>query len=165
MSCGSRAGDDAAAGLPPGDSVLVIGVGNDDRGDDGVGCEVARRLAARGIAAIVHPGDGADLLTTWPLDRPVIIVDAMRSTAPAGTVRRFDAVAEPLPAGAFALSSHALGLAWAVEMGRTLGRLPPALTVIGIEIERTDFGAALSAEVAAAADQLATELTAALQAG
>ncbi len=89
----------------------------------------------------------------------------MRSAAPAGTVRRFDAIAEPLPAGAFALSSHALGLAWAVQMGRTLGRLPPALTVIGIEIAGTDFGAALSRRGGRRRRPADGELTAVLQAG
>lgn len=159
MSCGSSG---AAAGPPPPpppSPPFFFGIGNRDRGDDGVGRRIAARLAALGFDASEHSGDGADLLNAWPLDRPVIVIDAMRSGAAPGTIRRFDAVAAPLPAGAFALSSHALGLAFAVEMGRTLRRLPPALTVIGIEIESLATGAELSPAVAAAADRLVAELT------
>ncbi len=139
---------------------IVFGIGNRDRGDDGVGRHIAARLAAAGLDAVEHSGDGADLLNEWPVDRPVIVIDAMRSGAAPGTIRRFDAVAAPLPAGVFALSSHALGLAFAVEMARTLGRLPPALTVIGIEIERVATGAPLSPAVVAAADRVMAELAA-----
>jgi hydrogenase maturation protease len=140
-------------------SPRIFGIGNRDRGDDAVGRSIAARLAGRGLDAVEHSGDGADLLNAWPLDRPVIVIDAMRSGAPPGTIRRFDALAAPLPAGVFALSSHALGLAFAVEMARTLRRLPPALTVIGIEIERIATGADLSPPVAAAADRVVLDLT------
>jgi hydrogenase maturation protease len=159
MSCANSAA--APAGhrpMPP----LIFGIGNRERGDDGVGRQVAARLASLGVAAIEHSGDGADLLTLWPAGQAVIVIDAMESAGAPGTIRRFDAVAAPLPAGVFTLSSHALGLAFAIEMARALGRLPPALTVIGIEIEQARTGAALSPAVAAAADRLAGELMAEL---
>lgn len=131
---------------------LVIGVGNPTRGDDGVGPRVAAELARRGVAAIPHPGDGADLLDRWAGDRPVIIVDAMQGPWPPGTIRRFDAVLDPPPAEAFVVSSHALGLGWAIGMARALGRLPPALVIYGIAAGAFAHGSRPSPEVLAASE-------------
>ena len=53
-------------------------------------------------------------------------------------MRRLDASREPLSADFFGGSSHGLGLAEAVELARSLDRLPPSLVIFGIE--GTDFG-------------------------
>ena len=73
----------------------MIGLGNTLRHDDGAGVEVIRRLArratARGIAVHEHHGEPLALLDLWEGARAAVLVDAARSGAPAGTVRRFDA--------------------------------------------------------------------------
>ena len=86
-----------------------------------------------------------------------VIVDAMRSTAPAGTILRFDAGAEPLPVGAFR-STHAFGPAAVIELARMMRRLPRSLIVYGIEIADTTYGAPLSRDVAIAVSSVAREL-------
>ncbi len=131
-------------------SALIIGVGNRDRGDDGVGPVMVDRLAARGIAAVEHSGDGAALLDVWEGRERVILMDAMRSGAQPGTIRQFDAGRKRLPKGAFGVSSHLLGLVDAVETARALGRLPSNLIVFGIEGESYGFGDPLSPPVAGA---------------
>lgn len=125
-------------------STLVIGVGNRDRGDDGVGPVVAERLASSGIPAVEHSHDGAALLDVWAGRESVILVDAMRSGAAPGTIRRFDASREPLPKGAFGISSHLFGPVEAVETARALGRLPSNFIVFGIEGQSYGFGEPLS---------------------
>src|SRR6478609_604315 len=104
-----------------GDRPRVIGVGNAWRRDDGTGPAVAAALGG------ISTDDPSHLLDLWYGARRVIVVDAARSGAPAGTIHRFDA-AEPLPAG-LGHSTHAFGVADAVELARALGRLPPELTV------------------------------------
>jgi hydrogenase maturation protease len=47
-----------------------------------------------------------------------------------------------------------VGLADAIELARALGRLPPRVTVYGIEGERFDTGAPLSDSVAGAIDEV-----------
>ena len=121
----------------------VIGIGNEWRSDDGAGLEVARRLGGRQLqgepVAIVAALDGADEVT---------IFDAVSSGAPPGTVHEFEAGAEPLPVALFGSSStHALGLAEAIEIARSLGRLPARVRVIGIEGARFDYGRGLSPDV------------------
>jgi hydrogenase maturation protease len=84
-----------------------------------------------------------------------VIIDAIQSGAPAGTIHRFDAAAGPLPASLrSSTSTHLVSLAETIELARTLGRLPPAVTVYGIEGERYDLGATVTPAVAAAIDQL-----------
>ena len=128
-------------------SALVIGVGNRDRGDDAVGPITVDRLTARGIAAIEHAGDGAALIDVWERADTVILVDAMGSGGQPGTIRRFDAVRERLPKGAFGVSSHLFGLVDAVETARALGRLPSNLIVFGIAGGSYGFGDLLSPPV------------------
>ncbi len=148
------------AGPAPG--VLVIGVGNDLRGDDSAGLEVARRLrgvgdgARAGVGApLAYDGDGAGLLDLWQGARAVVLVDAISSGAPAGTIHRFDASATALPARMAHGSTHAIGLADAIELARVLRRLPPRVLVYGVVGERFGAGAALSEAVAAALAPLA----------
>ena len=138
-------------------SALVLGIGHPFRGDDGIGPLVAERLAALhlpGLTALAHHGEGTDLMARWVGFDVVVVVDATRSGAAPGTVRRWDAVAETLPAALFPKSSHLFGLAEAVEMARRLGRLPPRLTVIGVEGRDFAPGTGLSPEVAAAVDRV-----------
>ncbi len=146
---------DAAA---PG--VLVVGVGNELRGDDGAGIEVTRNLRERpGAAGLdvreLH-GDPIALLDRWRGRNAVVLTDTMRSEAGPGTIRRLDASDGPLPARGRGLSStHATGLAETIELGRALGQLPRRVIVYAIEGRRFDPGADLSDEVRAAIPWLA----------
>lgn len=139
-------------------SILVIGVGNPDRGDDGAGPEVAARLGAQGVRIVEHGGDGLALIELWEGHSAVVIVDAMVTGARPGTIRRFDAAAGPLPREAFAVSSHAFGLAEAVETARALGRLPETVVVYGIEGESFTLGAGLSGRVERACRRVARDI-------
>lgn len=127
---------------------LVIGVGNTFRGDDAAGLEVVRAL--RGVPVVECEGEPVSLLDAWRGHDHVLVVDAMQSGAPAGTVRRLAVGDEPLPAELARPSTHLLGVGEAVELARALGRLPRELVVYAIEGERFDAGAALTPAVAAA---------------
>jgi hydrogenase maturation protease len=52
----------------------------------------------------------------------------MTGAAP-GTIRRLDAIAQPFPKGAFRRSTHAFGVAEAIELSRAMGELPKSLVV------------------------------------
>lgn len=135
-------------------SRLVIGIGNPFRGDDAAGLAVARRI--RNVAAEERTTGTYDLMELWRDADDVVIVDAMRSGAPPGSVRVFDADI-PLPAEMFA-STHTVGLREAVEMARTLGRLPAHLTIYGIEVENVKPGFRMSSAVRRAVERVAAEI-------
>ncbi len=126
----------------------ILGVGNGFRRDDGAGPWVAARLAEQGWPADTHSGEGAGLMDAWDGCAAAVIVDALQSGATPGTVRRFDAHEEVLPAGLFRASSHLFGVAEAVETARVLGRLPPTLVIYGIEGGDFGFGEGLTPAVA-----------------
>jgi len=107
---------------------------------------------------ILHEGEPIDLLDRWEGAGEVIVVDAVSSGAPPGTIHRLDPLAEPIQTALSQGSTHALGLAEAIELARALGRLPHRLTVYGIEGERFTAGDELSAPVRAAVAELAGEL-------
>lgn len=142
-------------------AVLVVGVGSADRGDDAVGRVVAWRvreaLAARGelapsgpVAVLEHHGEGASLLEAWKDAGAVVVVDAAAPRTGPGAIYRIDAHARPLPV-ALLRSTHAFGVAEAVELARALGRLPRSLVVYAVEGLCFAPGVAVSPEVEAAA--------------
>lgn len=139
-------------------SVLVLGIGNPDRGDDGAGVWVAERLAERGAPARVCRRDGFTLIESWKGRRRVIVVDATVSGAAPGTISCIDALHKDLPSEAFPVSTHGYGLAEAIAMARTLDRLPAELTVYGIEAASFAVGSPLSLPVQQACAELTERL-------
>lgn len=142
---------------PPG-AFLVIGVGNSDRGDDGLGPLVARRLrghVADDVAIIERSGDALALIDDWAGREAVILVDAAVSGAVPGSIHRIDLRHDALPAEVALSSTHALGVAEAAGLAEALGLLPKHL--IAYAVEAADFtpGAPVSPPVAAALDAVA----------
>lgn len=149
--------------------VLIIGVGSPDRGDDGAGVAAARLMRAAALAHIhivEHSGEASGLIDLWQTARaPVVyLIDAMASGATPGTIARFDAHRQPLPAHFGSGTTHDFGVVQAVELARILGMLPPQVIVFGVEGARFDAGAALSDDVAAAIPLLVAQILAEISA-
>jgi hydrogenase maturation protease len=141
-------------GAPDRSTTLIIGLGNEYRRDDAVGLVVARRLRERApqrVQVLEESGEGAALIESWQGAGTVILIDAVHSGAMPGTIHRLDASVQPIAKKFFRFSTHAFGLAEAVELARALGRLPPRLIVYGVEGKSFEAGEGLSPEVEAAA--------------
>jgi len=137
--------------------VLVIGVGNDYRSDDAVGLAIVRTLKAKelpGTLCLEGDGDGTSLIDTWSHTSTVIIIDAISSSAQPGTIYRFDVLTQPLPASYSFSSTHAFGVAEAIQLARTLDQLPTSLIVYGIEGKKFVAGTELSPEVERAVQEV-----------
>jgi hydrogenase maturation protease len=139
--------------------VVVAGFGSSDRHDDGVGATVAEQAALRvSPSSYVGPlSDPLDLLGVWDGADLVVVVDALRSGAPVGTVHTLEIEVDhashhvrsaPITAGE--ASTHGLGLVAVLRLARALGQAPRRLVVVGIEGERFDLGHGLSDVVEAA---------------
>ncbi|WP_030914213.1 hydrogenase maturation protease [Streptosporangium amethystogenes] len=128
---------------------VVIGIGNELRGDDAAGLQVARLL--RGVLppevpVVENGGDPAELIEAWTGAGLAIVIDTVLSGAPPGTVRRCTVLGPAASSrGAHQTapalrhgSSHALGIADAVALGRILRRLPRELALY--TVEGADFG-------------------------
>jgi len=133
--------------------VLIIGLGNPDRGDDAAGRAVAARLkmsVPRDMRVIECGGEATALLARLGEADEVILIDAAISGAAPGTVERFEAHEAPLPAARFGMSTHGFGLAEAIELARALGQLPRRCVVYAIEGRSFALGDPLSPDVEAA---------------
>ena len=128
-------------------SIVIIGVGNEYRSDDGVGVVIARRLKAQlptEIKILEASGEGVSLLEAWQGATSVVVLDAAHSGAPPGTIHRFDASTEAIPSAFLNYSTHAFSVAEAVELSRVLHELPPRMIVYGIEGSNFEAGVELS---------------------
>jgi hydrogenase maturation protease len=140
---------------------LVVGIGNDDRSDDGAGLAVARALEERrGLGADVRrcPGELTGLLDLLADRTSVILVDAARSRAAPGSIHRWTVTQDAPFALAPAVSTHGLSLSTVLELARSLGTLPPRLVVYGIEIDDVREGRGLSPAVGMAVRRVAQEI-------
>ncbi len=140
---------------------LVIGIGNRFAGDDGVGPAVvdrARALCPRTVA-IELDGEPARLVEAWDGVGLVVLVDAICSGEPAGTVHRLvvddDEDARGLGGLAAPTSSHGAGVADAWALGAALGRRPGRLVVLAVEGVCFEPGYGLTAAVARAVPAVA----------
>jgi hydrogenase maturation protease len=102
--------------------IRIIGIGS-PFGDDAAGLEAARRLAA-------SPPSGCEIVAA---DRPGLgLIDAVRSSAPPGTLHDLSLrrLVHRAPAPA---SSHAFGVAAALQLAEQLGGGPMRGRVLGVE--------------------------------
>ncbi len=136
---------------------LVIGLGADARSDDGIGLEVVRALRRDPTLAadvVEGPGDLWQLLDLWGGRPIVVVIDAVRSGAPPGTISRWDGPeAARLPSG-FAVSTHGFSLPDVLHLSAFLGRLPARLIVFGVEARAFGPGTDRSPEVRAAVPEV-----------
>ena len=148
-------------GMKTAEEILVVGIGNEYRGDDAFGILVARRLRAPagGFCRIVeHSGEGASLLELFRDRGKVILLDAVRAGRPPGTVVRLDASKRRIPARFFQYSTHEFGLAEAVELARELEQLPRKLVIFGVAGRNFGMGDPVSEEVRKAVPRVAGEV-------
>ncbi len=133
------------------DRLRIVGLGS-PFGDDRLGWVAVEMLqgsavlnegGAGVISFAVLDRPGALLMTHWHDAERVIVVDAVRSGAPPGTLHRL----EPDKwTTSESVSSHGFGLAAALELARALDDLPP-LVLHGIEIDPSNAGFSLSEPV------------------
>ena len=139
---------------------IVIGVGNDLRGDDAAGWETVRRLApSHSLVLHEHGGDAPGLIGLWGPADDVVVVDAVVSSAPSGTIVEIDALAAPLPADVSWATTHGAGVAEGIALARALGLLPRSLLVVGISAKQFDLGAPMTADVERAVQDVVRKLS------
>lgn len=146
--------------------VLVVGVGNADRGDDAVGPIVARKLAGRlppDVTIVARGGDMLALVEDWAGYQAVVIIDAAAPMGAPGRIHRVDLATDELPRDMSLTSSHAFGVAEAIGLSRVLGRAPLDIVVYAVEGCCFDGGAPMTPAVASAAgevtERVVTEVT------
>lgn len=143
-------------------TTLVMGVGNVLQGDDGVGVHAIRALRRHADA---WPGlrlyDAGTLGTTLLVEieqaENLIVIDAVRMGAAAGTVRCFaDRDMDDWMRRDKASSVHEVGLGELLDLARLRDRLPRHRALVGIEPGYIGWGDALSDELSGSLDEVQT---------
>ncbi|HML01692.1 MAG TPA: hydrogenase maturation protease [Acidimicrobiales bacterium] len=135
--------------------VVVAGIGNELRGDDGVGPEVARRVSAttgsladgRQIEQLGPFASPLELLGNWDGAELAVVVDAVHAEAEPGAliVTEIDTrAAHDDRGGLGGASTHGIGLAGVLRMARALGEAPRRVVLVGVVGEDFGVGCGLS---------------------
>lgn len=131
--------------------VLVLGLGNPLRGDDGVGARVVEELEGRGLPEYVETLDagtgGLDLFHLIEGESRVIIIDAADVGKEAGQFVRFTPDQAHLIESAEQFSFHDAGLAETLALARALDRRLPPIVIFGVQPESMGWGEGLSQSV------------------
>lgn len=138
-------------------SLLVVGIGSEIRGDDAAGLltvRALRKLEPTGVDVKECTGDAASLAETIAQYHDVIVVDAVASPGPAGRVMEI----RPESIGTHRRhGTHDAGLAEAIGLAGALGANPTML-VIGITGRSFELGRKPDGAVIRAAAELAVDL-------
>ena len=145
--------------------VLIAGMGNVLRRDDGFGVEIAKRLAAAATlpphVKVIEVGIGGIHLVQELMGGydALIIIDALERGSPPGTVHVLEAEVPDLKTwgddqrGDFLADMHYTTPTKAMILAKALGVLPPIVYLVGCQpAEVDDFEIGLSAIVAGATD-------------
>lgn len=131
--------------------VVVMGIGNPLRCDDGVGISAIRKLIEIGDgpgACYMDGGTSPDLPSMLePNIKKLVIVDALQGGKDPGYIYRLEIdesnIAEQVPG-----SAHGLGVLNGLRMMKMLGTEPRKVVLVGIEPSDTSPGLSLSPLIA-----------------
>lgn len=156
--------------------VLISGMGNVLRRDDGFGVEVARRLAQEqgriatehgACVKIIEVGIGGIHLVQELMDGydMLVVVDAIEQDSPPGTVHVLEAEVDDLgnwsedERGDFLADMHYTTPSKAMILAKALGVLPPSVFIVGCQpAEVGELGIGLSEPVARAVTAAVREI-------
>jgi hydrogenase maturation protease len=156
---GQPAGADRACG--GGRRPCVIGLGNSEMGDDGIGVHLVRLLReqrdrgewgasagqdAGGVELLLADGDPFLAGARIAEGGPVLLVDAIDMRRQPGSCRVFRPEDADFPAAAPAASTHSLATSQVVEIARGLG-CAGSLRLMGVQLAEARPGRGLSPAV------------------
>ncbi len=130
-------------------AVLVLGLGSPLLGDDGAGLALLEELTAEpdpGVEYVDGGTQGLALLGRIAGRRALLIVDAVKTGAPPGTVhvlRDRDAMKH----SGWSRTAHETNAGELLAAATLLGLAPDDVSIVGVEPERLEIGMGLSGAV------------------
>jgi hydrogenase maturation protease len=136
--------------------VVIIGLGNPSRRDDGIGPAVVTALERHvrlHVNLMAATRDPTVLMAAWADSELAIVVDAaVCQPSTPGRIRRYTS---GLPTDAPAAgNTHGVGLSEAIQLATILNGAPRRLVLFAVEAADTSVGYGLSPAVAAAIPKL-----------
>lgn len=144
---GSPAADEHAS-IPP---ILVVGVGNILMKDEGVGVHAAQRLLHIPFPPSVEIVDGGTagiaLLDFLENRKKIIIIDAIRTPEPSGTIFRLAAADIGPKADGKHYSLHQAGIPDLLRIAEAIGQSIPEVVIFALQPADISMGTELSAVI------------------
>lgn len=136
--------------------MLIIGIGNPMRGDDGAGWAVIDKLEKQVTVEMLckQKGDISELLDLFARHSTVYIIDASLSNAPPGSWQRIDALRQSLPIESNQTSTHGFNISQVIALAKNLNQLPIKLIIYAIAAECYDMSETLSPPVEKAVEEV-----------
>lgn len=136
--------------------VMVLGIGNILLRDEGVGVRAIEAMQSMSLPPDVELLDGgtcgADLVDEIASRHKLIVIDAVKTDAPAGAIFRL--TPDQLLHGDQQMSLHEFGMMDTLAMARTLGCPPREVVIFGVQPEVVEYGLELSDTVKACLPRL-----------
>lgn len=146
---------------PPSEKVpplLILGVGNILLTDEGAGVHAIQELQRRSLPENVEIIDGGTmgLELMWLMEnrQKIILIDAVQTHEPPGTIFRFTPNDIGKISGGRQVSFHQLGFLDTLKVARYLGKEPPEIIIVGIQPKSIEMGMELTPEIKARLPQL-----------
>jgi hydrogenase maturation protease len=145
--------------------LVIVGVGNRIRGDDGIGPTVIERLKGgqAGDAEEIHLVDagttGFLALEAMSGAQRAIVVDAVQTGASPGTIREYRCVDGNFETEIPEMTMHDVSFTEAMVAGRAVYDLPDDILILGVEPADISIGDELSEPAEQAAAELVELLT------
>ena len=135
-------------------NILIVGVGNPLRGDDGVGVRLAEILAAQGLPDDIEVVDGGTLglglVNLMEGRRRVVIVDAADLGREPGEFAFLRLTQARLLGEERHLSVHGAGVREALLLAEALDSLPEDVLIVGVQPASMEWDTSLTPGVQAA---------------
>jgi hydrogenase maturation protease len=136
--------------------VVVVGLGNGYRKDDGVGVVAAdaiKEAASPQVRVVTNVSDPARLLDAWQDTGLAVVIDAAEGNpSTLGNVRRW--TTSDLTHISEGLSSHSIDIGATYALAQALGRAPAVMVVFTVDVLDTGNGVGLNGQVADAVPEV-----------
>lgn len=132
--------------------ILIAGVGNKLRRDDGIGLvimellEQQQKFSNENVTLLNAGTDGFMLLDAMEQYEKIIIIDAVDMQQQSGTLKTFTPKQVKILIKQDALSTHGFGLAEIIRLSEKLD-LKTQIEIIGVQPQDTSFGEELTVPV------------------
>jgi len=139
-----------------GSKAVILGIGNELKGDDAVGPLICRQLLGKTCAEVIDAGTVPEnyiqkIVSVNP--ETLIVLDAIDFGASPGTIRLF----QPKQLNSIVISTHTLSPRLFVEL--ITGQIDPDVLFIGIQPAQVKLGEPLSDQIRQAAENVLHALT------
>jgi hydrogenase maturation protease len=147
--------------------IILLGIGQTMRGDDGLGPAAVRQWTraypemARDPAILVAEAatPGMEILSLLEDVDAGIIVDAMQSGLPVGSIRIYDPIPSSGAVPESGKTAHGFGVVETIALAREIHQsLPARIILLGIEAGQFVIGQGLSEETEAILPEAAREI-------